>query len=255
MTLTLKSLATGYRRGKSVEISRNLNAELTGGTFACLIGPNGTGKSTLLRTLCGFISPLSGEVTIMGDSVTDCPPRELARLVSVVLTERSSMGLLTVRELVSLGRSPYSGFWEKLSAEDEEKISESIKLTGIEGLQHRAVDTLSDGERQRAFIAKALAQDTPLLLLDEASAFLDYPSKFKLFRLLREISHNNGKTILFSTHDMDMALRMADMLWVMDQGHNLHTGSAAELAQEGVLTEVFARDGLRFNPETMTFSC
>ncbi len=253
MVIELKSLTTGYKRGKTVEISKGLNVGLQAGTFACLIGPNGAGKSTLLRTLCGFEHPLSGEVNLMGHSVADTSAEELARLVSVVLPDRGSMGMVTTTELIGLGRSPYSGFWGGLSDHDRKIVDKAMELTGTVHLKERIVDTLSDGERQRVFIAKALAQDTPLLLLDEASAFLDYPSKFRLFRLMREITRKENKAVLFSTHDLEMALRMADILWVLDGSHHIHTGTPEELAENGVLSMVFARDGLSFNPSSMTF--
>ncbi|MGM9712818.1 MAG: ABC transporter ATP-binding protein [Prevotella sp.] len=227
-TLTLSDLTIGYDRHT---VASHLDATLRSGSLTCLIGRNGTGKSTLLRTLGGFLSPLGGHVAIGGVEVTSMSRGEMSRLVSVVLTHRPDVRQLTVAEVVALGRTPYTGLWGTLSPDDRLIVAESIETVGITSLSERHICTLSDGECQKVMIAKALAQQTPVILLDEPTAFLDYPSKRETMLLMRRIAAS-GKAVLLSTHDMEMALRLADTLWLMTSSHNLLCGTAAALHEQ-----------------------
>lgn len=215
--LTLSNLSIGYQQKHSkTVICSDLNATLNKGSVAVLVGANGIGKSTLLRTTAGFLKPISGQVLL--DGVTDIhalSSSELSKSISVVLTERTDVEYLSVYDAVSFGRMPYTGMLGALNGEDQLIIEKSLALTGVEHLKNRTLDTLSDGQRSRVMIAKALAQQTPVILLDEPSAFLDYPGKEELMLLLRSLAHNENKAILISSHDIDMVKRYADLFWVM----------------------------------------
>ncbi|MDE6237339.1 MAG: ABC transporter ATP-binding protein [Muribaculaceae bacterium] len=215
-------LSTGYGEGKKQRIvGENLNAALLAGELTALIGPNGVGKSTLMRTLSGFQAPCGGKIEIMGRDISDLKRSELAKMVSVVLTEKPSLDNMKVEELVELGRSPYTGFFGRAGIEDKEMVESAIEQVGIESLRDRYVSSLSDGERQKVMIAKALAQSTPVIFLDEPSAFLDWPSKAELFRLLRRLAQTENKAILLSTHDLEIAFRLSDRFWIMDREKQL----------------------------------
>jgi iron complex transport system ATP-binding protein len=169
----------------------------------------------------------------------------------VVLTEKPDVRNMTVRELVSLGRSPYTGFWGTYSKDDLQIVDEAIEMVGIEALSKRMVHTLSDGERQKVMIAKALAQQTPVIYLDEPTAFLDYPSKVEVLQLLSRISREAGKVIFLSTHDVELALQMADTIWLMTSGEAMAIGSPKMLAEQGALSRFIERDGIKFDKESM----
>ena len=175
----------------------------------------------------------------------------MSRLIGVVLTEKPDVRNMTVRELVSLGRSPYTGFWGTYSKEDLQVVDEAIAMVGIEALSKRMVHTLSDGERQKVMIAKALAQQTPVIYLDEPTAFLDYPSKVEVLQLLSRISREAGKVIFLSTHDVELALQMADTIWLMTSGEAMAIGSPKMLAEQGALSRFIERDGIKFDKEAM----
>ena len=253
--ITLTALAIGYQTKKGAKVvADNLNASISRGELTCLLGRNGIGKSTLLRTLSGFQPKLSGSITIAGRELDSYTDRELARMVGVVLTERPNIEQMTVREMVSLGRSPYTGFWGRLNAADERITDEALRLVDIASLSHRLVQTLSDGERQKVMIAKALAQQTPVVFLDEPTAFLDYPSKVEMLLLLRRISREAQKTVFLSTHDLELALQVADRLWLMEPGC-LHLGTPRQLADNGVLSTFVERTpGVTFNAANLSVS-
>ena len=230
--ITIENLSIGHTlRHRSVVVAHGLTARCLPGSLTCLMGRIGTGKSTLLRTIARFLPPLSGSVGIMGSDARQYSPAGYARLVSVVLTSRPYGQNITVGELVALGRTPYTGFWGTLSPADRAIVAESMRLVGISGLAARRVATLSDGERQKAMVAKALAQQTPVMLLDEPTAFLDYPSKVELMTLLRRLAEERRLTILVSTHDLEIALRTAHRLWILsDRG--LCEGAPEEMKGE-----------------------
>lgn len=253
-TIETVRLVTGYHvRGGDKVITRGLDSRLQAGSLTCLLGPNGAGKSTLLRTLAGFQKPLAGEVRIMGKDLSTYRPRELARAMSVVLTEKPLLENMDVETLVGLGRTPYTYIWGRLSASDHEAVDRAIILTGIEPLRHRLVQSLSDGERQKVMIAKAFAQETPIIFLDEPTAFLDYPSKVDIMFLLYSLAHTMGKTIFLSTHDLDIALQVADTIWLIDRERGVTAGTRAELSQSGALEDYFVRPGIRFDREEGLF--
>lgn len=230
-SITLNNLSVGYLRGRRSPISvlTHINATLQSGRLTCLVGANGIGKSTLLRTLVAFQPPLAGQILYhQGDnhaptSLTSLSQTQLARVISVVLTTKTSVENLTVQQVVALGRSPYTNIWGTLRAHDHHKVQWAMHAVGITALQNRMVQTLSDGERQKMMIAKALAQDTPVMLLDEPTAFLDYKSKVEMLTLLSALAHETNKMVLLSTHDLEQAVHTADALWVVTKGQAQHS--------------------------------
>lgn len=254
ITVETIDLTTGYRsRNSDHVVTDNISAALHSGELTCLLGPNGAGKSTLLRTLSGFLSPLKGEVRVNGRPLREYTDQELAKELSVVLTDRPRLENMTVADLVSLGRSPYTGFWGRGTDKDRAIVEESMALVGVEHMRSRMIPTLSDGERQKTMIAKALAQTTPVIFLDEPTAFLDYPSKVEVMRLLHDLSRSQDKTIFLSTHDLDLALQLADKVWIVDKNKPISIGTPEDLALKGWIEEFFCRDGVAFNPCTGLF--
>ena len=252
-TIRLARLSIGYTtKNDRKVVAQDIDAAIYNGQLTCLIGANGVGKSTLLRTLSAFQPRLGGDILFMGRNIDSYSPQELSKLIGVVLTEKPTIRNMTVTELVSMGRSPYTDFWGRLGTEDQRIVNEALSLVGIEKLSRRLVDTLSDGERQKVMIAKALAQQTPVVLLDEPTAFLDYPTKVETMLLLRRICQEAGKTVFLSTHDMELALQTADMLWLMDRFSGLHIGTARQLADQGTLSAFINREQVTFDKETMT---
>ena len=298
-TIQLRNLSIGYQTKHSVKtVAAGINGAIRSGELTCLLGANGVGKSTLLRTLAAFQPAISGEIFVVErgkrkeerdylkgnnqpreyshstfhiplSSLTD---KELSKLIGVVLTEKPDVRNMSVRELVSLGRSPYTGFWGTYTDEDLRIVDEAIEMVGITDLVRRPVHTLSDGERQKVMIAKALAQQTPVIFLDEPTAFLDYPSKVEVLQLLRRISREAEKTIFLSTHDVELALQLADTIWLMrkveergkrkeerdmtkheEEGRRPVTiGSPEELAASGDLGLFIERQNIVFDKETLT---
>lgn len=253
-TIHLTDLRIGYRtRNNDHVVADGLTATIPSGELTCLLGKNGTGKSTLLRTLAAFQTPLGGSIRLFGRPLSDYSDRELARLLGVVLTDKCDLTNMTVVDLVAMGRAPYTGFWGALAPADREEVDRAIGAVGIEQLADRKIQTLSDGERQKAMIAKALAQQTPVILLDEPTAFLDYPSKVEIMQLLHRLTREAGKTIFLSTHDLELALQIADRIWLMKRGEPLITGTPEDLSIEGALAEFFPQKGIAFDPTTGLF--
>lgn len=263
-TIQLRNLSIGYQTKHSVRtVAEGINGSIRGGELTCLLGANGVGKSTLLRTLSAFQPALAGDVMINNPLTSHFSPlvsytdKELSKLIGVVLTEKPDVRNMSVRELVSLGRSPYTGFWGTYTEEDLRIVDEAIEMVGITVLTRRPVHTLSDGERQKVMIAKALAQQTPVIFLDEPTAFLDYPSKVEVLQLLRRISREAGKTIFLSTHDVELALQLADTIWLMRKLEEremspVTIGSPEELAASGDLGRFIERQNIVFDKETLT---
>lgn len=226
MIISLSQLSVGYTL--SHPVISDINLELRSGQLACLIGENGIGKSTLLKTLTGFLPKLKGSLLLGNRDIESFSQRELARQVSIVLTQKPDVQNLTIEEIIGLGRSPYTGFFGRLRAEDRKVVDDAIATMGIEKLRGRMIQTLSDGERQKVMIAKALAQETPIILLDEPTAFLDFPSKAETFQSLQRMAHERDKLILLSTHDLELAVRFADSLLEVKKGA-LQAVSATEV--------------------------
>ena len=229
---------------------RDFSAQLRSRELVCLMGPNGAGKTTLLRTLLGLHPPLQGDVFLEGRHVSALSRRFLAQHISVVLPGRITAGHLTGEELVALGRLPYTGWSGRYTAQDTEIALDA--LARVEGLEfrHRRVAELSDGERQRVLIARALAQDTPLLLMDEPTAFLDITHRIHITQLLQQLAHE-GKAILMTTHDLELALHYGDQLWLWNPANRqMHMGLPEELMLSGVLPQVFAAADIQFDPAT-----
>lgn len=253
-TIDIQHLSIGYSSKKnSITVAENITSSIFSGELTCLLGANGIGKSTLLRTLSAFQPKLSGSIYIRGKEIKEYSEKEFATLASVVLTEKFDIKNMSARELIGLGRSPYTGFWGKLNKEDKEIVDKAIAMVKIENLSHRMVHTLSDGERQKVMIAKALAQETPIILLDEPTAFLDFPSKVEIMQLLHQLSRKTNKTIFLSTHDLELALQIADKIWLMDRQSGIKTGTPEDLSLDGSLSSFFARKGIIFDQDTGLF--
>lgn len=247
--IAARQLAIGYSHGKngSTVVHRDLSFDLWAGELTCLLGPNGAGKSTLLRTLSAFQLPLEGELWLEERPLRDYSEREKSRKIGVVLTDKTQAGGLTVYELVSLGRQPHTGFWGRLNREDHKLIEEALTAVGISHKAANYVAELSDGERQKVMIAKALVQECPLILLDEPTAFLDVVSRIEIMTLLHTIAREQHKTILLSTHDIDQALIQADRLWLLAPGKGLQCGVTEDMVFNGGLDQLFDRDKIRFD--------
>ncbi|MFE3555506.1 ABC transporter ATP-binding protein [Streptomyces sp. NPDC059193] len=257
--LATQGLAVGYRtrsprrRGAGRAVLSALDLQARAGELTVLLGPNGAGKSTLLRTLCGLLPPLDGRIRIGGADLAHQPPAALARRLAVVLTDRVDPGLLSVRELAGLGRHPHTGFTGRLTAADHAAVDWSLKAVGAEHLADRPAAELSDGERQRVLTARALAQEPEVVLLDEPTAFLDVPSRVALTVLLRDLARDKGLTVVVSTHDLELALRVADAVWLVDRGSRVHAGAPEDLIRSGAVAAAFDADHLAFDPVSGSF--
>jgi iron complex transport system ATP-binding protein len=250
--ILIADLTIGYRRRGAKVVAAGLNASIPEGELTCLVGRNGVGKSTLLRTLSALQPPLDGRIVLQGRPLGDYSVGELSRTVGVVLTERTVLTNLTAREIVGFGRNPYLGFWGRLSRGDHAIVDEAVTMVGIGPLADRMIQTLSDGERQKVMIARALAQQTPVILLDEPTAFLDFPSKVETMHLLRRLVRETGKTIFLSTHDIELALQMAGRLCLMRE-NELLVGTLESLSTDGTMQGFFSDRGITFDPERRTY--
>ena len=244
--LRLEGLRIGYRqrRHADVVLAEGIDAEVREGELICLLGPNGAGKSTLMSTICGVRAPLAGRALLMGDDVRQLSPREIARRLAAVLTDRVDADMLSVYALVALGRQPHTDWTGRLSPHDHRVIEDALAATGAGELANRNVAELSDGERQRVMVARALAQEPTLLLLDEITAFLDLPRRVQVMRLLRHVARAARRAVLLSTHDLDLALRTADRVWLLPKGGPLIVGEPATLAASGAFAHAFASEGV-----------
>lgn len=245
--LSAENLRIGYLLGKKeIKVCDGMNFELKRGELVALLGPNGAGKSTLLRTLSSSLQPLSGNVFYSGRLLKNISQRDLSRKISVVLTDHTQAGGLTVSELVSLGRQPYTGFFGRLKARDLRLVDEAINSVGLSFKSNSYMAELSDGERQKAMIAKALVQETDVLLLDEPAAFLDVASKLELMALLRQIAVERNCAVLFSSHDVEQALTLSDKLWLMSRD-GLLCGCSEDMVLQGHLSDLFRSNNVRFD--------
>lgn len=253
--LEAHALTIGYRQGNQTRtVAESLNIALRAGELVCLLGQNGAGKSTLMRTLAGTQPPLSGQILLAQHSLLSLKPRQRARYLSIVTTERIDSPLMTGRLLVSLGRHPYTDWTGQLTDKDHERVAWAIHAVGGDPLAHRRVSELSDGERQKMLIARALAQEPQVILLDEPTAFLDLPRRVEILYLLRRLAHENQRAILLSTHDLDLALRMADVIWLMSPNAPFTIGAPEDLVLSGVFEQAFSAEGVRFDSTSGTFT-
>lgn len=242
-------LAVGYA-GRAV--LKPFSELILPGRLVCLLGANGSGKSTVLRTLAGLQPAIAGEVRIAQSSLARLRAGARARLLALVLTDRVTVPAMRGEELVALGRHPHTGWSGRLSDHDDRIVRTALDETGSTSLVDRLVAELSDGERQRLLIARALAQQPRVLMLDEATAFLDLPRRVELMHLLRKIAHARGIAVLLSTHDLELALRYADDVWLLDGASLMTTGAPEDLVLSGRLEAVFQKQGLVFDRERGT---
>ena len=251
--LEAENLAIGYGKDASaITIAKGINFTLNQGQFVLILGCNGAGKSTLLRTLSAVQEPLSGEVRVCGENVFETSPRELAQRVSAVFTDKTMAGGLLVEEVVALGRYPYTGFFGRIDAEDKEVIQSSLSLVGMAEKSKNYLSQLSDGERQKVMIAKALAQQTSLIILDEPTAFLDLPSRIEILYLLKRLAREENNTILLSTHDVEQSLSVADSLLLLKNG-KLKFTTTENAVEMGDIATLFEERGVVFDKNTGRF--
>lgn len=252
--LAASHLSIGFRqRGRAHPLAADLTLTLHAGEMICLLGPNGAGKSTLLRTLCGMQPPLAGEVTLDGVPLGQVPPELRAQRLSIVLTDRVAPGMMTARALIALGRHPHTGWLGHLTDHDHQAVDEAIAAVGIAPLAERFVADLSDGERQKVMIARALAQQPAVILLDEPTAFLDLPRRIEIMHLLSQIARAHGTALLISTHDLDLALHLADLLWLLPGDGRLISGAPEALSHDGTLQRTFSGAGFHFEASRSAF--
>ena len=242
-------LAVGH--GK-MTVLEGINLSLNAGELVAMIGVNGSGKSTLLRSLAGLLRPVSGAITVNAKNLFSINAMDRARNISVVLTGRPDMGLLDVRTLISLGRQPWTGHMGRLTEEDHTRIDDAMQRTGTKRFEQRALRSLSDGELQLVLIARALAQDTPIMLLDEPTAFLDLVNRVRSMALLKELAQRTKKCIVLSTHDLQTALDIADRIILVSEGSVIADVPNALIAS-GRMEKAFALSGMRFDPVSLSF--
>ena len=253
--LETKDLSIGYKekRGKDLCLLSDLNLTIRRGELVCLLGPNGSGKSTLMRTIAGLQAPLKGKTLVEGIPIKERNFSEIARLLSIVLTERLQVGNLSVYHIVSLGRHPYTSWMGRLSEKDESMIRWALEQVGLWQYANKFINQLSDGERQRVMIAKALAQDTPLIMLDEPTAHLDLPNRVEIMHLLRSLAKETDKAILLSTHELDLALQAADIIWLMSKNNDLKIGAPEDLVLSGSIENTFKNKSFNFDRKSGNF--
>ena len=253
--LTTHDLAVGYRNGKQqVTLLSGLDLVMEKGKLVALLGQNGAGKSTLLRALTCDERPLNGAIEVNGKDLLTMSQKDRSRLIGLVSTERIQAGALTVRELVGLGRQPHTGFLGRLDDEDRAIIQQAMTDSGIISKADEYMASLSDGERQKAMIARALAQQTPIIILDEPTAFLDVASRIETMRLLQTLAHERGKAVLLSSHDISQSLMLADELWLITTGRQVLTGNPSKLVADGAMDRLFENRSIHFNDKILDYS-
>ncbi len=248
--LHTENLSIGY---KTNTLLSGLNLTISKGEMLCLIGANGVGKSTLIRSLLGLNTLLTGHVYLNGTMLEKLSLKDLAKQVSIVLTNAFPITNFSVYEMVALGRTPHTNWLGKLSSEDEKQIEMALDLVHLTSFSSRQVSSLSDGEKQRVMIAKALTQDTNLIVLDEPTAHLDIPNRVALLSLLKKLAKETGKAILLSTHELELALQISDRIWLIDNNKRLHQGTPEDIALTGKISTTFQNKIVHFDLDTGTF--
>lgn len=234
--LKATDLIIGYK-GKA--ILPPINVTLEEGSLVALIGPNGSGKSTLFKTLIGNLKPIGGAVRLYNKDISSYSPKDKASMIGIVLTERPDDMFLKVFDVVATGRCPYTDFFGKIKKEDLNIVKESLEIVGIINLIDRYFNTLSDGEKQKVMIAKTLAQNTPIIFMDEPTAFIDYPSKIDLLSLMKRLAIEQKKTIVFSSHDLELLLRFTDDIWMISKGKDFLNCKSNDIRNSGIIKEYF----------------
>ena len=243
-----KDLCIGYRTGKKEKIvHKHLNFELQTGELTCLLGANGAGKSTLLRTLSASQASLGGELLVLDKPLNEYTEKERSRTIGVVLTDKTFAGGLSVYELIALGRQPHTGFFGRLNKDDRRIIEEAMENVGIAHKAKSYTAELSDGERQKVMIAKALVQECPLILLDEPTAFLDVVSRIEIMHLLHRLASEQQKAILLSTHDIEQALVLSDRLWLLSREKGLLSGVTEDIILSHQMENLIPHKNIRFD--------
>jgi iron complex transport system ATP-binding protein len=250
--LETQNLSIGYQKKENIVVGNDINISLKSGKLVSLVGANGIGKSTLLRTLAGLHKPVSGNVLLYGKNISDYKPLELAKNISLVLTEKLPPGNLTVFELIAIGRQPYTDWIGKLSPDDIIKVNLAMELTQTTFLAEKKHYEISDGQLQKVMIARALAQDTPMIVLDEPTTHLDLMHKVSLFQLLTVLAHETNKCILFSTHDIEMAIEMSDEMILMSP-EKIIQDSPQNLMSHNAFDNLFPDTTISFDPEKVKF--
>lgn len=252
--LYTRGLTIGYKtKHRVLELEKDLDIKIRNGELVCLIGPNGCGKSTLMRTIAGLQKPLDGETFIAEVDVKTIRPHQYARLLSLVLTDKVNVGAMTVMDIVSIGRYPYTNYFAKLRSNDYEIIERSLDSVHLKAYKDRFFSELSDGEKQRVLIAKALAQDTPLIMLDEPTAHLDLPNRVEIMNILKRLAKETNKAIFLSTHELDLALQTADTIWLMNREEAMKSGTPEDLVLSGMFEHVFKSNAFTFDKLSGSF--
>lgn len=245
--IEFKGLTLGYGQRTLLE---TVNARITDGQLVALLGRNGTGKSTLLRAMAGLEKPQAGEIVLQGENVTTLKPELLARNISFVTTDKVRVANLRCKDVIALGRAPYTDWIGRLQPEDQKRVDDAMQLVGMSGYADKTMDKMSDGECQRIMIARALAQDTPVILLDEPTAFLDLPGRYELCLLLKKLTQEKKKCILFSTHDLDIALSLCDSILLIDTPH-MYALPTSEMVASGHIERLFRNEAVTFDAREM----
>lgn len=250
--LRLDYLTVGYSAPRGTVLS-DIDVTVAPGSFVCVLGRNGAGKSTLMRTLAGLQDAIGGRTLLANEDVAEMRSQARAQRIAVVVTERASSPGLTVDDVVSLGRQPFTGWQGRLSLDDRERVKAALTMAGATPFAGRLFDDLSDGERQRVLIARAVAQSAQLMVLDEITAFLDLPGRVETMALLRNHAHTTRAIVLLSSHDLELSLQLADSIWLLDGQTRLIVGSSADLIDAGHISAAFDTANVRFSAELRRF--
>jgi len=247
--LTTKNLRVGYPK---LDVVKAINIKLTAGKLVCVLGKNGSGKSTLIKTLARILDPLEGSISIKDKKLTAYKQQKLAQLFSIVLTEKLPENLLTANELISMGRHVHTNWLDKITTKDQKKIDFAIEVTQTSSFLPKKFSKLSDGQKQKVLIAKAIAQDTPIIFLDEPTTHLDVHHKMETFLLLKKLAHTYQKTIIMATHEVGLSTQLADELWLIDD-KKIKIGTPKEMITNKTLGNIFNSELIRFNSKTSSF--